>query len=222
MKREILSQNVFPQFSTKSIVMVDCLGNASTSWTVFTNSCNMTYEYFNAEPLKLEFENETMRSRFEAELRHDTILLKRDIQPDILAALYGESSDWHFARCYWTPAYVILCLGNKKCLEQKFPTDEDLRSATSIDLEDCKDGFVELCIPVHSMDMEAEDALEYAVNIATEAGAYQSLQAFTFAKHSLIEAKPRSDAEKPELYYLRYVAQRPIRYEQDWIKEEEG
>lgn len=225
MNKQVLAQKDFLQSILKNVVTLNAFGDVSTKDEECIYRPEMTYKYFEVEPLRVEFEDEVFRSRFEAKLRCDPILQKSCIQPDLLSALYGEQSDWYFARCYWTPANVIFCIANKEILEQNYPTDEALRSRSAqgiLGLGHRENGFVELCIPVYTLGIKADDAIEFTVKITAETGACQSLQAVVFDKESLIENKPRSDAEKPELYYLRYVAQRPIHYEQDWIEEEEG
>lgn len=210
MKREILTQKQFPQFDLKSGVVLNNLGSISTvPMGYMSREPKMEYRYFDAEPLKLELGSETSRAQFEAELRREPVSRKRDIRPELIAALYGEPSDWHFVKCNFTPSFVIFYLANRERLEQSYPTDEALNSAdfgARVWLQDYENGFVELCIPIYESPIEALDALEFTISVAAE-GTYQSLQAFAFNRHSLIETKPADASSESDLYYLSYEAQ---------------
>lgn len=203
MKKEILFRPAPQEFRRIDHIMVNALGEVNILPGRRPNFIKVEYRYFDTTPLKLEFASEVMRSRFEAELRHSPYSSKCDVQREILAALYGESDGWRLVSLSWTQCFLIFYVVNQELLRQGYPTDDDLRLHCPEVVGPTK-GFTEICIPTCFMHLQAEDALEFMVNVTSGVGKYRSLQTFAYALNTLIEARPNDGNNELEFFHMHY------------------
>lgn len=207
--RKVIAKK-FPHHKLMSRVAIDSLGNITTQpMGAFSKDDLVRYE-FCAESLRVGFDNEEMRARFGAELRRGTILPERDIQPDLLAALYGEQSNWCFVKCEWTLSFVIFHLVRQECLKKDFPTNETLcstRFRVEAPIMGYEDGYVRLSIPVHSLDGGVKNSFIFSVDVTAETGEYQMMETIVFPQILMVAAAPRSmpKSGKYPVFYLSHA-----------------